>query len=51
MIWLGVLAMTLVGAAGAFFLKAGMDRVDGLRSLFKNYRLYLGGPAISQGRG
>ena len=28
MIWLGVLAMTLVGAAGAFFLKAGMDRVD-----------------------
>ena len=43
MIWAGVLAMTLIGAMGAFFLKAGMDRVDGLRSLFKNYRLYLGG--------
>ena len=28
MIWAGVLAMTLIGAMGAFFLKAGMDRVD-----------------------
>ena len=35
--------MTLVGAAGAFFLKGGMDRVDGLASLFKNPRIYLGG--------
>ena len=51
MIWLGVLAMTLVGAAGAFFLKAGMDRVDGLRSLFKNYRLYLGGACYLTGAG
>ena len=43
MICLGVLAMTLVGAMGAFFLKAGMDRVSGLSSLVKNPRLYLGG--------
>ena len=27
MIYLAVLLMTLVGAAGAFFLKGGMDRV------------------------
>lgn len=43
MIYLCVLAMTLVGAMGAFFLKAGMDRVDGPASLFKNPRIYLGG--------
>ena len=35
MIWAGVLAMTLIGALGAFFLKAGMDRVDSLISLFR----------------
>ena len=51
MIWAGVLAMTLIGAMGAFFLKAGMDRVDGLRSLFKNYRLYLGGACYLTGAG
>ena len=43
MIYLAVLAMTLVGAMGAFFLKAGMDRVDSLTSLFQNPRIYLGG--------
>lgn len=43
MIWLGVLAMTLVGAMGAFFLKAGMDRVDGLISLLREPRIWLGG--------
>lgn len=43
MIYLGVLVMTLAGAMGAFFLKAGMDRVEGAASLFKNPRLYLGG--------
>lgn len=43
MIYLAVLAMTLIGAMGAFFLKAGMDRVDGLASLFKTPQIYLGG--------
>lgn len=43
MIALGVLAMTLIGALGAFCLKAGMDRVDGLASLLRNPRIYLGG--------
>lgn len=43
MIWLGVLAMTLIGALGAFFLKAGMDRVDGLLSMFIQPRIWLGG--------
>lgn len=43
MIYLAVLLMTLVGAAGAFFLKGGMDRVDSLASLFKTPRIYLGG--------
>lgn len=43
MIYLAVLAMTLVGALGAFFLKLGMDRVDGLSSLFRTPKLYLGG--------
>ena len=43
MIWLAVLAMTLIGAMGAFFLKAGMDRVDGLTSLFRTPQIYLGG--------
>lgn len=43
MIWLAVLAMTLVGAMGAFFLKAGMDRVDSLASLFRTPKIYLGG--------
>jgi len=42
-IYLAVLAMTLAGAAGAVFLKEGMDRVEGLASLFKNPRIYLGG--------
>ena len=35
MIYLAVLAMTLIGAMGAFFLKAGMDRVDSLPALFR----------------
>lgn len=43
MIYLAVLAMTLAGALGAFFLKLGMDRVDGLSSLFRSPKLYLGG--------
>ena len=43
MIWAGVLAMTLIGAMGAFFLKAGMDRVDSLISLFREPRIWLGG--------
>ena len=43
MIWLAVLVMTLVGAMGAFFLKAGMDRVDSLPSLFRTPKIYLGG--------
>ena len=43
MIYLAVLLMTLVGAAGAFFLKGGMDRVDSLAPLFRAPRLYLGG--------
>lgn len=43
MIWLAVLAMTLIGALGAFFLKLGMDRVDGLGSLFRTPQIYLGG--------
>lgn len=43
MIWLAVLAMTLVGALGAFFLKVGMDRVNGPASLVKNPRIFLGG--------
>ena len=43
MIYLAVLAMTLVGAAGAFFLKGGMDRVDSFAALFKTPRIYLGG--------
>ena len=43
MIYLGVVAMTLAGAAGAFFLKGGMDRVDSLASLVNNPRVYLGG--------
>lgn len=51
MIYLGVLAMTLVGAAGAFFLKTGMDRVEGMASLFKNPRLYLGGCFYLAGAG
>lgn len=51
MIYLGVLAMTLIGAMGAFFLKAGMDRVGGLSSLLKNPRLYLGGGCYLAGAG
>ena len=43
MIYLAVLAMTLVGAAGAFFLKGGMDQVDSFAALFKTPRIYLGG--------
>ena len=43
MIWAGVLAMTLIGAMGAFFLKAGMDRVDSLISLYREPRIWLGG--------
>ena len=43
MIYLAVLAMTLIGALGAFFLKAGMDQVNGLASVFRNPRIYLGG--------
>lgn len=43
MIYLTVLAMTLIGAMGAFFLKTGMDRVDRFSALFYNPRLYLGG--------
>jgi len=43
MIYLAVLLMTFVGALGAFFLKAGMDRVDGFASLFRTPKLYLGG--------
>ena len=43
MIWPGVLAMTLIGALGAFFLKSGMDRVDRPAALFRTPRLYLGG--------
>lgn len=43
MICLAVLAMTLIGALGAFFLKAGMDRVSGPVSLVKNPRIWLGG--------
>lgn len=43
MIWLSVLAMTLIGALGAFFLKAGMDRVDSLPALFRTPKIYLGG--------
>lgn len=43
MIWLGVVAMTLIGALGAFFLKAGMDRVEGLASLLRTPQIYLGG--------
>ena len=35
--------MTLIGALGAFFLKAGMDQVNGLASVFRNPRIYLGG--------
>ena len=37
------MAMTLNGALGAFFLKAGMDRVDGFLSMFRTPKLYLGG--------
>ena len=43
MIYLAVLAMTLIGAMGAFFLKKGMDRVDGPLSLFRTPQIYLGG--------
>ena len=43
MIYLAVLAMTLIGALGAFFLKAGMDQVNGLACVFRNPRIYLGG--------
>ena len=43
MIWLSVLAITLIGALGAFFLKAGMDRVDSLPALFRTPKIYLGG--------
>lgn len=43
MIYLAVLAMTLIGAAGAFFLKAGMDQVDSLPALFRTPKIYLGG--------
>ena len=42
MIWLAVLAMTLIGALGAFFLKQGMDRVAGLGSLLRTPQLYAG---------
>ena len=42
MIYLAVLAMTLIGAMGAFFLKAGMDRVDSLPALFRTPQIYLG---------
>ena len=51
MIWLGVLAMTLIGALGAFLLKSGMDRVNGLEDLVKNPRLYLGGCCYLAGAG
>ena len=43
MIYLGVLVMTLIGAMGAFFLKAGMDWVDSLPALFRSPKIYLGG--------
>ena len=43
MIYLVVLAMTLISAVGAFCLKAGMDRVNGFWSMFTNPRLYIGG--------
>lgn len=43
MIYTAVLAMTLMGALGAFFLKTGMDRSHGLASLLRNPRLCLGG--------
>lgn len=51
MIYFGVLAMTLVGAAGAFFLKAGMDRADSLRKVFQTPRIYLGGCCYLAGAG
>ncbi len=51
MIWLGVLAMTLIGALGAFLLKSGMDQVNGLEDLVKNPRLYLGGCCYLAGAG
>lgn len=51
MIWLGAAVMTLIGALGAFFLKAGMDRVDSPKSLFQNPRLYLGGCCYLAGAG
>lgn len=49
MMILAVLAMTLAGAAGAFFLKTGMDRLDGFASLFRTPRIYLGGCFYSIG--
>lgn len=51
MIYFAVLAMTLIGAAGAFFLKTGMDRVDSPAGLFRNFRLYLGGCCYLAGAG
>jgi len=51
MIWLSVLAMTLIGALGAFFLKAGMDRVDSLPALFRTPKIYLGGCCYLAGAG
>ena len=51
MIYLAVLAMTLIGAMGAFFLKAGMDRVDSLPALFRTPQIYLGGGFYLAGAG
>lgn len=51
MIYLAVLAMTLIGATGAFFLKAGMDRVDSLPALFRTPQIYLGGCFYLAGAG
>lgn len=51
MTYLGVLAMTLIGAMGAFFLKTGMDRADSLPKVFQIPQIYLGGCCYLAGAG
>lgn len=35
--------MTLLGALGGFFFKQGADKLNGILSLFTNWKIYIGG--------